>query len=159
MNTNTDHIHDPTQSFVARIIDWSAANRFFVLLAAFVLLVSGIIAVQTTPLDAIPDLSDTQVIIRTDWPGQAPQVIEDQVTFPLSTRMLSLPKTKAVRAFSMFGDSFIYIVFEDGVDMYWARSRVLEALSQVAGQLPEGVRPQLGPDATGVGWVFQYELR
>jgi Cu(I)/Ag(I) efflux system membrane protein CusA/SilA len=158
MNTSTDHTHDPTQSFVARIIDWSAGNSFFVLLAAFVLLVTGILAVQRIPLDAIPDLSDTQVIIRTDWPGQAPQVIEDQVTFPLSTRMLSLPKTKAVRAFSMFGDSFIYIVFEDGVDMYWARSRVLEALSQVTGQLPEGVRPQLGPDATGVGWVFQYAL-
>ncbi len=154
----TDQLHDPSESFAARIIEWSAANRFFVLLGAFILLAAGIVAVQKTPLDAIPDLSDTQVIIRTDWPGQAPQIVEDQVTFPLSTRMLSLPKTKAVRGFSMFGDSFLYIVFEDGVDMYWARSRVLEALSQVAGQLPEGVRPQLGPDATGVGWVFQYAL-
>lgn len=154
----SNHLHDPSKSFVARIIDWSAANRFFVMLGAFVLLAAGIIAVQRTPLDAIPDLTDTQVIIRTDWPGQAPQIIEDQVTFPLSTRMLSLPRTKAVRGFSMFGDSFLYIVFEDGVDMYWARSRVLEALSQVSGQLPEGVRPQLGPDATGVGWVFQYAL-
>ena len=153
-----DTPHDPSKSFIARIIDWSAANRFFVILGALVLLAAGIVSIKTIPLDAIPDLSDTQVIIRTDWPGQAPQIIEDQVTFPLSTRMLSLPKTKAVRAFSMFGDSFIYIVFEDGVDMYWARSRVLEALSQVAGQLPEGVRPQLGPDATGVGWVFQYAL-
>lgn len=153
-----DTPHDPALSLVARIIDWSAANRFFVVMGALVLLAAGIIAVKNTPLDAIPDLSDTQVIIRTDWPGQAPQIVEDQVTFPLSTRMLSLPKTKAVRAFSMFGDSFIYIVFEDGVDMYWARSRVLEALSQVAGQLPEGVRPQLGPDATGVGWVYQYAL-
>ncbi len=153
-----DTPHDPSKSFAARIIDWSAANSFFVLLGALVLLAAGIIAVYKTPLDAIPDLSDTQVIIRTDWPGQAPQIVEDQVTFPLSTRMLSLPRTKAVRGFSMFGDSFIYIVFEDGVDMYWARSRVLEALSQVAGQLPEGVRPQLGPDATGVGWVFQYAL-
>jgi Cu(I)/Ag(I) efflux system membrane protein CusA/SilA len=149
---------DPAQSLAARIIDWSAANRFFVMLGALALLAAGIIAVKNMPLDAIPDLSDTQVIVRTDWPGQAPQIVEDQVTFPLSTRMLSLPKTKAVRAFSMFGDSFIYIVFEDGVDMYWARSRVLEALSQVAGQLPEGVRPQLGPDATGVGWVYQYAL-
>lgn len=157
MPTNID-IHDPSQSFVARIIDWSAANRFFVLLGALVLLAAGIIAVRETPLDAIPDLSDTQVIVRTDWPGQAPQVIEDQVTFPLATRILSLPKTKVVRGFSMFGDSFLYIVFEDGVDLYWARSRVLEALSQVSGQLPEGVRPQLGPDATGVGWVFQYAL-
>ncbi|QQG37394.1 MAG: efflux RND transporter permease subunit [Micavibrio aeruginosavorus] len=140
------------------MIDWSAANAFFVVLGALALLAAGIVALKNTPLDAIPDLSDTQVIVRTDWSGQAPQVIEDQITFPLSTRMLSLPRTKAVRAFSMFGDSFIYIVFEDGVDMYWARSRVLEALSQVAGQLPEGVRPQLGPDATGVGWVFQYAL-
>ncbi len=153
-----DTLHDPSKSFVARIIDWSASNRFFVVLGALVLLAAGIVAVRNIPLDAIPDLSDTQVIIRTDWPGQAPQIIEDQITFPLSTRMLSLPRTKAVRGFSMFGDSFIYIVFEDGVDMYWARSRVLEALSQVAGQLPEGVRPQLGPDATGVGWVFQYAL-
>lgn len=154
----SEHLHDPSKSFAARIIDWSAANRFFVMLGSFVLLAAGVIAVQKTPLDAIPDLTDTQVIIRTDWPGQAPQIIEDQITFPLSTRMLSLPRTKAVRGFSMFGDSFIYIVFEDGVDMYWARSRVLEALSQVSGQLPEGVRPQLGPDATGVGWVFQYAL-
>lgn len=158
MNTNTDHLHDPAKSLIAKIIDWSATNSFFVMLGALVLLTAGIMAVKQTPLDAIPDLSDTQVIIRTDWPGQAPQVIEDQVTFPLATRMLSLPRTKAVRGFSMFGDSFIYIVFEDGVDMYWARSRALEALSQVAGQLPEGVRPQLGPDATGVGWVFQYAL-
>ncbi len=157
MSTNID-LHDPSQSFAARIIDWSAANSFFVLLGAFVLLAAGIISIRQIPLDAIPDLSDTQVIIRTDWPGQAPQVIEDQVTFPLATRMLSLPRTKAVRGFSMFGDSFIYIVFEDGVDLYWARSRALEALSQVSGQLPEGVRPQLGPDATGVGWVFQYAL-
>ncbi|PZO86838.1 MAG: CusA/CzcA family heavy metal efflux RND transporter [Micavibrio aeruginosavorus] len=154
----TDTPHGPSTSFAAKIIDWSVANKFFVMLGALVLLAAGIVSIKNIPLDAIPDLSDTQVIIRTDWPGQAPQIIEDQVTFPLSTRMLSLPRTKAVRAFSMFGDSFIYIVFEDGVDMYWARSRVLEALSQVAGQLPEGVRPQLGPDATGVGWVFQYAL-
>ncbi|MDE1153729.1 MAG: CusA/CzcA family heavy metal efflux RND transporter [Micavibrio sp.] len=151
-------LHDPSRSFIAKIIDWSVANRFFVLLGAVVLLVSGIIAVQKTPLDAIPDLTDTQVIIRTEWPGQAPQIIEDQVTYPLSTRMLSLPKAKVVRGFSMFGDSFIYVIFEDGVDMYWARSRVLEALSQVSSQLPAGARPQLGPDATGVGWVFQYAL-
>jgi copper/silver efflux system protein len=151
-------IPDPSGSFIAKIIDWSAANRFFVTLGAFVLLVAGILAVKNTPLDAIPDLTDTQVIIRTEWEGQAPQIIEDQVTFPLSTRMLSLPKAKVVRGFSMFGDSFIYVVFEDGVDMYWARSRVLEALSQIASQLPAEARPQLGPDATGVGWVFQYAL-
>ncbi|MCB9982723.1 MAG: efflux RND transporter permease subunit [Rhodospirillales bacterium] len=140
------------------MIDWSVANKFFVMLGALALLAAGVLAVTKIPLDAIPDLSDTQVIIRTDWPGQAPQVIEDQVTYPLSTQMLSLPKTKVVRGFSMFGTSFVYIVFEDGVDMYWARSRTLEYLSQVRGMLPEGVEPQLGPDATGVGWVFQYAL-
>lgn len=150
--------HDPTKSFVARIIDWSIANSFFVMLGALVLLVAGIISINRIPLDAIPDLSDTQVIIRTEFPGQAPQVIEDQVTFPLSTRMLGLPNTKVVRGYSMFGTSFVYIVFEDNVDMYWARSRVLEALSQVRGNLPEAAEPQLGPDATGVGWVFQYAL-
>ena len=153
-----DLSHDPSQSFVAKIIDWSVANTFFVMLGALALLAAGIISLNKIPLDAIPDLSDTQVIIRTDFPGQAPQVIEDQVTFPLSTQMLGLPKTKVVRGFSMFGTSFVYIVFEDNVDMYWARSRVLEALSQVRGNLPEGTDPQLGPDATGVGWVFQYAL-
>ena len=150
--------HDPSKSFVAKIIDWSVANTFFVMLGALVLLAAGIVSITKIPLDAIPDLSDTQVIIRTDWPGQAPQVIEDQVTYPLSTQMLSLPKTKVVRGFSMFGTSFVYIVFEDNVDMYWARSRTLEYLSQVRGMLPEGAEPQLGPDATGVGWVFQYAL-
>lgn len=153
-----DAPHDPSRSFAAAIIDWSVANRFLVILGSFVLLAAGIIALKNMPLDAIPDLSDTQVIVRTDWPGQAPQIVEDQITFPLSARMLSLPRTRAVRGFSMFGDSYIYVVFEDGVDLYWARSRVLEALSQVAGQLPEGVSPRLGPDATGVGWVFQYAL-
>lgn len=156
--TMENDIHDPSRSFIASIIDWSVANSFFVMLGALILLVAGTIAVKRTPLDAIPDLTDTQVIIRTEWAGQAPQIIEDQVTYPLSTRMLSLPKAKVVRGFSMFGDSFIYIVFEDGVDMYWARSRVLEALSQIASQLPAGARPELGPDATGVGWVFQYAL-
>ncbi|MCB1531770.1 MAG: efflux RND transporter permease subunit [Alphaproteobacteria bacterium] len=140
------------------MIDWSVANQFFVMLGALVLLVAGIVSVTKIPLDAIPDLSDTQVIIRTEFPGQAPQVIEDQITYPLSTQMLSLPKTKVVRGFSMFGTSFVYIVFEDNVDMYWARSRTLEYLSQVRGMLPDGVEPELGPDATGVGWVFQYAL-
>ncbi|MCK6563074.1 efflux RND transporter permease subunit, partial [bacterium] len=140
------------------MIDWSVANQFFVMLGALVLLVAGIVSVTKIPLDAIPDLSDTQVIIRTDFPGQAPQVIEDQITYPLSTQMLSLPKTKVVRGFSMFGTSFVYIIFEDNVDMYWARSRTLEYLSQARGMLPEGVEPELGPDATGVGWVFQYAL-
>ncbi len=158
INHENDFVHDPTKSFVARIIDWSIGNSFFVMLGMFVLLVAGIISINRIPLDAIPDLSDTQVIIRTDVPGQAPQVIEDQVTFPLSTQMLGLPNTKVVRGYSMFGTSFVYIVFEDNIDMYWARSRVLEALSQVRGQLPEFAEPQLGPDATGVGWVFQYAL-
>lgn len=158
MSTNQEHMHDPSKSFAAKIIDWSVANKFFVILGAMVLLAAGIVAVTKIPLDAIPDLSDTQVIIRTDWPGQAPQVIEDQVTYPLSTQMLSLPKTKVVRGFSMFGTSFVYIIFEDNVDMYWARSRTLEYLSQARGLLPEGVEPELGPDATGVGWVFQYAL-
>jgi Cu(I)/Ag(I) efflux system membrane protein CusA/SilA len=151
-------MHDPSKSFAAKIIDWSVANQFFVMLGALVLLAAGIVSITKIPLDAIPDLSDTQVIIRTDFPGQAPQVIEDQITYPLSTQMLSLPKTKVVRGFSMFGTSFVYIVFEDNVDMYWARSRTLEYLSQARGMLPEGVEPELGPDATGVGWVFQYAL-
>ncbi len=155
---NNQPIHDPSNSFAAKIIDWSVANRFFVMLGALVLLVVGVVSVGKIPLDAIPDLSDTQVIIRTDWQGQAPQVIEDQVTFPLSSQMLSLPKSKVVRGFSMFGASFVYIIFDDGTDMYWARSRVLESLSQVRSELPDGADPQLGPDATGVGWVFQYAL-
>ncbi len=158
MPTNQDHMHDPSNSFAAKIIDWSVANKFFVMLAALVLLAAGVVSITKIPLDAIPDLSDTQVIIRTDWPGQAPQVIEDQVTYPLSTQMLSLPKTKVVRGYSMFGTSFVYIIFEDDVDMYWARSRTLEYLSQARGLLPDGVEPELGPDATGVGWVFQYAL-
>lgn len=155
---NNNHLHDPSKSFAAKIIDWSVANQFFVMLGALVLLAAGMVSVTKIPLDAIPDLSDTQVIIRTDFPGQAPQVIEDQITYPLSTQMLSLPKTKVVRGFSMFGTSFVYIIFEDNVDMYWARSRTLEYLSQARGLLPEGVEPELGPDATGVGWVFQYAL-
>ena len=158
MPTNQDHMHDPSKSFAAKITDWSVANQFFVMLGALVLLAAGIVSITKIPLDAIPDLSDTQVIIRTDFPGQAPQVIEDQITYPLSTQMLSLPKTKVVRGFSMFGTSFVYIIFEDNVDMYWARSRTLEYLSQARGMLPDGVEPELGPDATGVGWVFQYAL-
>ncbi|PIZ29474.1 MAG: CusA/CzcA family heavy metal efflux RND transporter [Alphaproteobacteria bacterium CG_4_10_14_0_8_um_filter_53_9] len=149
---------DPTQSWVAGLIDWSVSNRFFVLLGALVLLVAGMYSTVRTPLDAIPDLSDTQVIIRTDYAGQAPQVVEDQLTYPLASQMLGLPRTKVVRGYSMFGTSFVYVIFEDDVDMYWARSRTLEALSQVQSQLPAGISPQLGPDATGVGWVFQYAL-
>jgi Cu(I)/Ag(I) efflux system membrane protein CusA/SilA len=150
--------HDPSNSFAAKIIDWATTNRFFVLLAALCLVVMGGVALKNVPLDAIPDLSDTQVIIRTDWAGQSPQLIEDQITFPLSSQMLGLAKTKVVRGYSMFGTSFVYIIFENKTDMYWARSRVLEALSQAQSDLPDGVTSALGPDATGVGWVFQYAL-
>lgn len=151
-------IHESKESIISKIVSISAENRFLLILLSLAIFVWGIISASSMPLDAIPDLSDTQVIIRTDWPGQAPQVIEDQVTFPLSSQMLGLPKTKDVRGFSMFGTSFVYVVFEDDVDMYWARSRVLESLSQISSQLPVGSVPKLGPDATGVGWVFQYAL-
>ena len=154
-----DHLsHDPTKSFVAMVIDWSVHNQLLVGMMMIALLVAGILAVQKTPLDAIPDMSDTQVIIRTDFAGQSPQIVEDLVTYPLSTTMLGLPKTKDVRGFSMFGSSFVYIIFEDDVDQYWARSRVIEALSKIQGDLPDAAKPQIGPDATGVGWVYQYAL-
>jgi Cu(I)/Ag(I) efflux system membrane protein CusA/SilA len=143
---------------LARIIDWSARNRLLVLLATLFLMLGGIYAVMKTPLDALPDLSDVQVIIYTEYPGQAPQVVEDQVTYPLTTAMLSVAKSKVVRGFSFFGASFVYVIFEDGTDIYWARSRVLEYLNFASGPLPRGVTPQLGPDATGVGWVYQYAL-
>src|SRR4029077_2666560 len=133
-------------------------NRFLVLLAAVMVTAVGLWAVITTPLDAIPDLSDTQVIIRTSFPGQAPQIVEDQVTYPLTTTMMSVPGAKVVRGYSFFGDSFVYVLFEDGTDQYWARSRVLEYLNQVQGRLPAAAKPALGPDATGVGWIFEYAL-
>jgi Cu(I)/Ag(I) efflux system membrane protein CusA/SilA len=138
------------------LIEWSARNKFLVVLATVFVTLAGIYAVLKTPLDALPDLSDVQVIIYTEVPGQAPQVVEDQVTYPLTTAMLSVPKSKVVRGFSFFGASFVYVIFEDGTDIYWARSRVLEYLNFAAGRLPKGVTPQLGPDATGVGWVYQY---
>ena len=141
-----------------RIIEWSARNAFLVLLATAFAIAAGGYAVLKTPVDAIPDLSDVQVIIYTEYPGQAPQVIEDQVTYPLTTAMLAVPKSKVVRGLSVFGASFVYIIFEDGTDIYWARSRVLEYLNYVSGKLPRGVSPSLGPDATGVGWVYQYAL-
>ncbi|MFC4168638.1 efflux RND transporter permease subunit [Teichococcus aestuarii] len=141
---------------IARVIRWSVASPFLVLLATLFLVGAGVWAVRNTPLDAVPDLSDVQVIVYTDYPGQAPQVVEDQVTYPLTTALLTVPRSKAVRGFSFFGSSFVYVVFEDGTDLYWARSRVLEYLSQAARRLPEGVTPSLGPDATGVGWVYQY---
>jgi len=140
------------------VITWSLQNRFMVLLLTFILAGWGIYAIKNTPLDAIPDLSDVQVIIKTSFPGQAPQVVEDQVTYPLTTAMLSVPKAVTVRGYSFFGDSYIYVIFKDGTDPYWARSRVLEYLSQAAGKLPMEARPELGPDATGVGWVYEYAL-
>ncbi len=140
------------------LIDWSARNRFLVLLATLFVVLAGIYAVMRTPIDALPDLSDVQVIVYTEYPGQAPQVVEDQVTYPLTTAMLSVPKSKVVRGFSFFGASFVYVIFEDGTDIYWARSRVLEYLNFASGRMPRGVTPQLGPDATGVGWVYQYAL-
>jgi len=143
---------------IAAVIRWSVANRLIVLLAAAALAFGGIAAVRTIPLDAIPDLSDTQVILRTTWPGQAPQIVEDQVTTPLTTMMMSVPGAKVVRGYSFFGDSFVYVLFEDGTDLYFARSRVLEYLNQAQGRLPPGAKASLGPDATGVGWIYEYAL-
>jgi len=143
---------------LSKIIDWSARNHFLILLATLFITLAGIYAMYRTPLDALPDLSDVQVIVYTEYSGQAPQVVEDQVTYPLTTAMLAVPKSKVVRGFSFFGASFVYVIFEDGTDIYWARSRVLEYLNQAAGKLPRGVSPQLGPDATGVGWVYQYAV-
>jgi len=143
---------------IAAIIRASIANRLIIVVLALMTAGAGIWAVRETPVDAIPDLSDVQVIIRTPYPGQAPQVVEDQITYPLATAMLAVPGASDVRGFSFFGDSYVYIVFEDGTDLYWARTRVLEYLGQIASDLPEGVSPQLGPDATGVGWIYQYAL-
>jgi Cu(I)/Ag(I) efflux system membrane protein CusA/SilA len=143
---------------IAKIIRWSIANRGMVLLAALVLAVAGTLSLLRIPLDALPDLSDTQVIVHTAWPGQSPQLVEDQVTYPLATTMLAVPGATAVRGYSFFGDSFVYILFADGTDPYWARSRVLEYLSQARDKLPPNVGPSLGPDATGAGWVYEYAL-
>jgi Cu(I)/Ag(I) efflux system membrane protein CusA/SilA len=140
------------------VIDWSLRNVFLVLLATLSIVIGGVYALSKMPLDALPDLSDAQVIVYTEYPGQAPQVVEDQVTYLLTTAMLSVPRSKVVRGFSFFGASFVYVIFEDGTDIYWARSRVLEYLTTLTGRLPRGVVPQLGPDATGVGWVYQYAL-
>ena len=143
---------------LAKIIQWSGRNPFLILLATLFVVIGGVVAVMKTPLDALPDLSDVQVIVYTEYPGQAPQVVEDQVTYPLTTAMLAVPKSKVVRGFSFFGASFVYVIFEDGTDIYWARSRVLEYLYFASSRLPRGVSPSLGPDATGVGWVYQYVL-
>src|SRR5210317_10197 len=143
---------------IDKIIDWSIDNRFMVLMLTFIIIGLGIYAVKQTPLDALPDLSDVHVIIKTSYPGQAPQVVEDQVTYPLTTAMLSVPKAVNVRGYSFFGDSYVYTIFDDGTDLYWARSRVLEYLNQVSGKLPPAAKPELGPDATGVGWIYEYSL-
>ena len=143
---------------IAGLIRWSIGNRVLVLIVTVLVTAWGVYSVSQTPIDALPDLSDVQVIVKTSFPGQAPQVVEDQVTYPLTTAMLSVPKAVTVRGYSFFGDSYVYIIFEDGTDLYWARSRVLEYLSQVSGQLPTNAKPALGPDATGVGWVYEYAL-
>ena len=143
---------------IKKIIDLSIKNKFLVILMTLFVIAAGTYAMLKTPLDAIPDLSDVQVIIFTEYSGQAPQVVEDQVTYPLTTAMLSVPFAKVVRGYSFFGISFVYIIFEDGTDLYWARSRVMEYLNYVSGRLPKGVTPSLGPDATGVGWVYEYTL-
>jgi Cu(I)/Ag(I) efflux system membrane protein CusA/SilA len=143
---------------IPAIIRASIANRVIILALAVMMGIAGIWAIRETPVDAIPDLSDVQVIIRTPYAGQAPQVVEDQITYPIATAMLAVPGASDVRGFSFFGDSYVYVVFEDGTDLYWARTRVLEYLGQITANLPEGVSPQLGPDATGVGWIYQYAL-
>jgi Cu(I)/Ag(I) efflux system membrane protein CusA/SilA len=145
-------------TMINAIITASLRDRFMVLIATVIIALVGLFAYKNAPLDAIPDLSDVQVIIFTKYPGQSPQVVEDQVTYPLTTSMLAVPRTKVVRGYSFFGLSFVYIIFEDGTDMYWARSRVLESINYVSGRLPQGITPTLGPDATGVGWVYEYAL-
>ena len=143
---------------IESIIRWSVANRLLIVLLSLILAAGGGYVMVKTPVDAIPDLSDVQVIVKTSFPGQAPQVVEDQVTYPLTTAMLAVPGAETVRGYSMFGDSYVYVIFEDGTDIYWARSRVLEYLNGIRQQLPSGVEPTLGPDATGVGWVYEYSL-
>src|ERR1700681_3360261 len=143
---------------IARWIDFCARNRFLVFTGTLLLVLAGIWALRHTALDALPDISDVEVIIHTPWAGQPPSLIEDQVTYPIVTTLLAAPHVKAVRAQTMFGDSYVFIVFEDGTDLYWARSRVLEYMQQITGRLPSGVHPVIGPDATGAGWVYEYVL-
>src|SRR5271154_3042996 len=140
------------------IIDFSLKNKFIIFLGTIALVLAGLFAVRNIPLDAIPDLSDVQVIIYTEWPGQAPQIVQDQVTYTITTKMLSVPKATVVRGYSFYGFSFVYVIFADGTDPYWARSRVLEYLNGLSTSLPRNVTPRLGPDATGVGWAFMYAL-
>src|SRR5215212_9879405 len=141
-----------------RVIEWSVRNRFFVLLLMAASVAGGIAAIRRTPLEALPDLSDVQVIVQADYNEQAPRIVEDQVTYPIAAEMLKVPGARTVRGYSFFGVSFVYVIFADGTDLYWARSRVLEYLSAIKGRLPTSVTPTLGPDATGLGWVFQYAL-
>src|SRR5436309_15712688 len=143
---------------IERVIDWCASNRFLVFTGTVIVTVWGIWAMTKTPLDAVPDISDVQVIVATEWMGRSPDLIEDQITYPIVTSLISTPRVKSVRGFTDFGISYVYVIFEDGTDMYWARSRVVEYLQGIRGQLPEGVNPVIGPDATGVGWVFEYAL-
>src|SRR5688500_8574827 len=143
---------------LTRIIEWSTRSRFIVLALAFLLAAAGVVALARTPLEALPDLSDVQVIVQTDYEGQAPQIVEDQVTYPIATEMLKVPGAETVRGYSFFGVSFVYIIFKDGTDLYWARSRVLEYLSSIRGRLPTTAQASIGPDATGLGWVYQYVL-
>src|SRR5260221_24170 len=143
---------------IARWIDWCAKNRFLVFTGTLLLVLAGIWSLRRIPLDALPDISDVQVIIHTRWAGQPPSLIEDQVTYPIVTKLLAAPHAKAVRAQTMLGDSYVFVVFEDGTDLYWARSRVLEYIQQIQGRLPESVHPVIGPDATGAGWVYEYVL-
>ena len=143
---------------IAKLIEWSLKNQVMVVIATLLAVMGGIWSVRTIQVDAIPDLSDVQVIVYTEYPGQAPQVVEDQVSYPITTTMLSVPHAKTVRGYSYFGFSFVYVIFDDGTDLYWARSRVLESLNGLGDALPDGVTPRLGPDATGVGWAFMYVL-
>src|SRR6184192_1953245 len=146
------------EAFTERIIETSARNQFLVFVLTIFAVAAGFYGLMHTPLDAIPDLSDVQVIVYTEWEGRSPDLVEDQITYPISTVFIAAPKVKFVRGESMFGKSFIYVIFEDGTDIYWARSRVIEYLNSVRGSLPEGVNPVIGPDATGVGWVYEYAL-
>src|SRR5437667_4524724 len=143
---------------IARWIDWCARNRFLVFTGTLLLVLAGIWALRQVPLDALPDISDVQVIVHTQWMGQPPDIIEDQVTYPIVSTFLAAPRVKAVRAQTMFGDSYVFVVFEDGTDLYWARSRVSEYLQQLAGRLPGNIHPVIGPDATGAGWAYEYGL-
>src|ERR1700737_1419986 len=145
-------------SLTARVIAISARNPFLVIVLTILGIGGGIYSLYQTPLDAIPDLSDVQVIVYTDWEGRSPDLIEDQITYPISTKFIAAPKVKFVRGESMFGKSFVYVIFQDGTDIYWARSRVIEYLNSIRGSLPDGVNPTIGPDATGVGWVYEYAL-